>query len=124
MNMTYEQKGYINIPEKAIPLTQQQWSRLELLTEEQNLDYESASMGDTDESVSISVFRIKRSRESTIWHKDLMGLVGSQEMLKLYRKICKNDNLTIDRCQAHLCKTGDFIGRHIDQKVIQTTLIR
>lgn len=107
--------GYELIAEQNIPLTYDEWLRLEFLTEEQNLPYSQGNLGDTQEALSMKVFRIKTSRSKEILHLELMTLIGSPKMLDFYRRVCGNNKLIIDRCQAHLYKKDDFIARHIDR---------
>jgi len=113
----YLQKNkYLLIPKENIPFTKEEWERLNFFTEEQNLPYSKVNKGDTHEAVSANVFRIKLAGNDSILHEDLMNILGSSKMLNFYRKIANNDQLIIDRCQAHLYKENDFISRHIDRE--------
>ncbi len=114
--------GYELVLEPDIPLTNNEWSRLELLTEQKNLAYTQPEMGDTKEELSLNVFRIKIAGDNKIYHEELMSLVASPKMLDFYRKICGNSKLIIDRCQAHLYKENDFIARHVDRESYQAYL--
>jgi hypothetical protein len=113
----YLQKNkYLLIPKEIIPLTKEEWELLKFLTEEQNLQYFKAKTGDTKEALSMNVFRIKLAGDDRVLHEGLMNIIGSSKMLNFYREIANNDQLIIDRCQAHLYKEKDFISRHIDQE--------
>ena len=116
---TLEKNGYTLCTEQNIPFTQAEWSRLEVLTDEENLCYSKPQVGDTDESLSMGVFRIKKPGDLKIFHEELMHIIASPKMLNFYRETCQNNKLLIDRCQAHLYKTNDFIARHVDKESYQ-----
>lgn len=113
------QKGFEYITEKNCVLSSLEWKRLELLTDQTVLPYTKINVGDTQEDLSLSVFRIKKPQEAEIHHSELMNILGSPKMLAFYRSICNNKHLIIDRCQAHIYETGDFISKHIDRESYQ-----
>ncbi|HXH54590.1 MAG TPA: 2OG-Fe(II) oxygenase [Gammaproteobacteria bacterium] len=116
---TLEKNGYTLCTAQDIPFTPTEWARLEFLTDEENLSYSKAQVGDTNESLSMGFFRIKKPGELKILHEELMQIIASPKMLNFYREICQNNKLWIDRCQAHLYKTNDFIARHVDKESYQ-----
>lgn len=112
----YLENKYLLIPKEMIPFTKKEWELLKFFTEEQNLQYFKSNRGDTNESLSMNIFRIKLAGDDRILHEGLMDIIGSSKMLNFYREIAHNDQLIIDRCQAHLYKENDFISRHIDRE--------
>ena len=111
-----EREGYEFFDLDKIPFTSSEWSRLTQLMDEKQALFTRVYVGDTTEASSLSVLRVKNPDNANILHQELMNLVGSKKMIDFYRKICKNENLVIDRCQAHIYKEGDFISYHVDRE--------
>lgn len=100
-------------PEKS-PLTLDEWQILEKLTSNQNVSYTHVEIGDTYEKLSLAVSRYTVDEDSDKISKAVLEIINSNKMKAFYQGVFQEPPLQIARCQSHIMKTGDFLGKHVD----------
>ena len=113
----FEEKGTLLFNEVEIPLTQEEWQRIENLLDE--VEYEHIVGGDAGEGHSVWVCRFYNDIEKPVAlhprSQEISDIVMSPKMKAFYRQILGTDELCMRRCQANKLHKGDYIGNHVDQ---------
>lgn len=112
LNSRLMSEGTVVIPQEKLPLTEGDWKTLSATLD--NLDYEDIYEGDTDESTSVKVFRVKKEKDETIYHPQLMDIINSPSMKRYIARILDIDDYILERCQCHIYHEGDFVSKHQD----------
>tara|TARA_R110002111_G_scaffold181887_1_gene247456 strand:- start:160 stop:723 length:564 start_codon:yes stop_codon:yes gene_type:complete len=80
----------------------------------QQENFEPVEKGDTDESSSLLCLRIKKPDINLYTSKKVENLLGKNEFISFLKSQTNLKRIEIDRCQAHVYKTGDFLSLHND----------
>jgi Rps23 Pro-64 3,4-dihydroxylase Tpa1-like proline 4-hydroxylase len=112
LNSQLMSEGTVIVKKDEIPFTPSDWKTLATILD--NLEYEDIYEGDTDESTSVKVFRVKKEKDPIIYHPQLMALLNSPTMKKYISNILNIDDYLIERCQCHVYHEGDFVSKHQD----------
>lgn len=100
------------------PFTIEDWRILN--KEVREMPYSTLAYGDTDESMSIDVTRIKIAQDDDIKNREIFRILHKAEFKSLIKSITGMDEYVIDRCQAHIYREGDFIAAHRDKNSCET----
>lgn len=114
LNSQLMTEGTVVIPQENIPLTPTDWQTLSAVLD--NLEYENIHTGDTDESTSVKVFRVKKEMDEKIYHPQLLEIINSPAMKKYIAHILNIDEYIVERCQCHIYYEGDFVSKHQDNQ--------
>jgi hypothetical protein len=101
------------------PLDENEWRRLDQLTSRNAIPYERVTLGDADEPNFVEVGRFMTDVEAPALvnrpvSDELMSIIGSPKMMKLYSQALGVDDLYIRRCQVNFYNQGSFVGLHLD----------
>lgn len=114
LNSKLMSEGTVVIPQESLPFTPSEWKILSSTLD--GLMYEDIYEGDTDESTSVKVFRIKKEEDDTIYHPQIMEIINSPLMKKHIANVIDIDDYMIERCQCHIYLEGDFVSKHQDNE--------
>lgn len=116
---TMQREGTVVLDFGENPLDEHEWRKLDQLTSRDAIPYERVTMGDADEPNFVEVGRFMTDVEQPVLvnrpvSDELLSIVSSPKMMKLYRHVLGVDDLHIRRCQVNVYGEGSFVGLHLD----------
>lgn len=106
--------GCVVVSSDQVVLSLRDRESLERLTRADQLPYQWARYGDTDEAVSTQYYRIKVGGKPEILHPELMKIVNNDTFKNFLSQVTGIEDPELDRVQTHIYGSGDFLEKHID----------
>jgi len=109
-----QHKGAIEYDLKGKIFNADEIRNLEKEIFQQKESFEVVEQGDTEESSSLCVLRIKRPNVDSYNAKKVRNFLEKKEFVSFLKDKTELENIEIDRCQAHIYQKGDFLSLHND----------